>query len=98
MLLRMLLVLPSSLVLACSGTPRSTTSPATTSAPSTSPTAAAATEARPPVAAQTKRVVVTLGRPSGSSVMTTAADGTITTVFDVLENGRGPHAEATIAL
>ena len=31
-------------------------------------------------------------------MITTAADGTITTVFDVLENGRGPHCDATIKL
>jgi imidazolonepropionase-like amidohydrolase len=54
----------------------------------------------PPPAAPTtvKRVIVSLGRPSGTSVITTAGDGTITTALDVLENGRGPHVDATVRL
>ncbi|HEY8086733.1 MAG TPA: amidohydrolase family protein [Polyangiaceae bacterium] len=52
----------------------------------------------PPVAAPVtvKRVVVSLTRPSGSDVTTTTADGTVTVAFDVMWNGRGPHADATI--
>ncbi len=46
----------------------------------------------------TKRVVVSLTRPSGTSVTTVAPDGTIGVVLDVLENGRGPHVEATLRL
>jgi imidazolonepropionase-like amidohydrolase len=56
-------------------------------------------EPRPAAAPATiKRVVISLGRASGTSIATTAADGSITTVFDMLENGRGPHAEAHITL
>ena len=50
----------------------------------------------PPVTV--KRTVVTLGRPSGSDVTTTSADGTVTVAFDVLQNGRGPHVDATLHL
>jgi len=39
-----------------------------------------------------------MARPSGSSLVTTAEDGTITVAFDVLLNGRGPHTDATIRL
>ncbi len=42
--------------------------------------------------------MVSLRRSSGTSVVTVAADGTITTALDVLENGRGRHVDATIAL
>lgn len=45
-----------------------------------------------------KRVVVSLSRPSGTSVTTVAPDGTITTALDVMENGRGPHVDATLRL
>jgi hypothetical protein len=45
-----------------------------------------------------KRVLVSLTRPSGSSVATTAPDGTVTIAFDMKQNGRGPHADATIRL
>jgi hypothetical protein len=45
-----------------------------------------------------RRVVVSLTRKSGASVATTSADGTITVAFDVQENGRGPHADATLHL
>jgi hypothetical protein len=58
------------------------------------------TYARPP-APQTlivRRTVVMNARPSGSSVETFAPDGTVTVAFDVLENGRGPHTDATIRL
>ncbi len=45
-----------------------------------------------------KRTVVSLSRPSGTDVTTTSADGTISIAFDVLENGRGPHVDATLRL
>jgi imidazolonepropionase-like amidohydrolase len=45
-----------------------------------------------------ERVVVTLGRTSGKSVITTNPDGSRTTLLHVLENGRGPHVDATFRL
>jgi hypothetical protein len=45
-----------------------------------------------------KRTLVSLTRPSGSSVATTAPDGTITIAFEMKQNGRGPKADATIHL
>jgi hypothetical protein len=45
-----------------------------------------------------RRTIVALTRPSGSSVVTTDADGTIRVVFDVQENGRGAHTDAAIRL
>lgn len=85
----LLLTLPAAL--ACSSPPKAAApaTPAEAAPPSTAPAAQATT---------VKRVVISLGRPSGSSVVTTAADGTITTVLDVLENGRGPHVDATTRL
>jgi hypothetical protein len=60
----------------------------------------------PPVAAApsaprevtVKRTFVSWTRPSGSETVTRAPDGALTVVYDVLENGRGPHVEATIRL
>lgn len=52
----------------------------------------------PRAAVVTKRVVVSLSRPSGTDVSTVQPDGTVTIAFDVLENGRGPHSDATITL
>jgi hypothetical protein len=46
----------------------------------------------------TKRVVVSLGRASGTYESTTAADGSIDFVLHVVENGRGPHVEGHLAL
>ncbi|HSD86536.1 MAG TPA: amidohydrolase family protein [Kofleriaceae bacterium] len=43
-----------------------------------------------------KRVVVTLGRPSGSYVETKQQDGAIQATLDILQNGRGPHVDATM--
>ncbi len=51
-----------------------------------------------PVPTTERRTVVELTRPSGSSIVTTAADGTMTVAFDVRENGRGPHTDATLRL
>jgi Amidohydrolase family len=45
-----------------------------------------------------KRVVVDLSRPSGTDVVTTSPDGSMTVAVDVVENGRGPHVDATIRL
>jgi Amidohydrolase family len=64
-------------------------------APAPAPIASATPAAR---AVSVRRSVVMLTRPSGSSTITTAPDGTITVVFDVQENGRGPHTDATIRL
>jgi hypothetical protein len=50
----------------------------------------------PAVAQTSKRVVITLSRKSGTSVTTVAPDGTVTVALDVLENGRGPHTDATL--
>ncbi len=68
--------------------PRPTASVATTSS-------AAVVAAKPIVI---KRVVVSLSRKSGTSVTTIAPDGAITVALDVLENGRGPHTDATARL
>ena len=55
---------------------------------------------KPPEAKQvvTKRSVVSLGRKSGTNVTTVDPDGTIKVALDVLENGRGPHTDATLKL
>jgi hypothetical protein len=52
----------------------------------------------PQEAVVTKRVVVSLSRKSGTNVTTTDPDGTIKVALDVLENGRGPHTDATVKL
>ncbi|HEY8089565.1 MAG TPA: hypothetical protein VIF09_17015, partial [Polyangiaceae bacterium] len=62
------------------------------------PSASVAVVAPPAQPVTVRRVLVSLTRPSGSSVMTTAPDGTITDVFDMSWNGRGPHADATMRL
>jgi hypothetical protein len=54
--------------------------------------------APPPQPLTVKRTLVSLTRPSGSSVATTAPDGTITIAFEMKQNGRGPKADATIHL
>ena len=69
--------------------------------PNVAPTATPTASVAPPVAAKpvvTKRVVVSLSRKSGTDVTTVAPDGTITVALDVLQNGRGPHTDATIKL
>jgi hypothetical protein len=90
----LLLAWLSSLALSCSSAPRS----ADPSAPAPAGSSAGAASGPAAVPSTSKRVVVSLGRPSGTSVVTVAADGTVTTALDVLENGRGPHVDATIAL
>jgi hypothetical protein len=52
----------------------------------------------PPPPVTVKSSLVSLTRPSGSSVATTAPDGTVTVAFEMKENGRGPAANATIHL
>ncbi len=53
---------------------------------------------RPVVPNVVKRVVVSLTRHSGTSVTTTMPNGTLKVALDVLENGRGPHVDAELAL
>jgi imidazolonepropionase-like amidohydrolase len=85
------LVIAATLV-ACSSSPK-------VPPPTPTPPAPVAEAAPPPAAPVTvKRTVVSLGRPSGKSVVTITPDGTATTMLDVLENGRGPHSDATIKL
>jgi hypothetical protein len=60
-------------------------------------------ESRPPrssaQARVEKRVVIAATtRPSGHLTTTVAGDGTIKLVYHVVQNGRGPHVEATVAL
>jgi hypothetical protein len=83
------------LLVACAADPPP--APATPAAPPPEPVV---TAAPPPVAAPVtvKRIFTAQGRASGSEVVTTAADGTVTATFDVLSNGRGPHVEATLKL
>ncbi|HMI88079.1 MAG TPA: amidohydrolase family protein [Polyangiaceae bacterium] len=81
------------LAAACGAEPVHPAAPvAPASAPATASTPApAAVEAK-----TTKRVVVVLSRKAGTSVSTVAPDGTVTVTLDVLENGRGPHTDATV--
>src|SRR5436190_20015883 len=45
-----------------------------------------------------KRVVINQTRPSGYMTTSTWADGTIAITYHVVENGRGPHVDATLHL
>jgi imidazolonepropionase-like amidohydrolase len=45
-----------------------------------------------------KHVFVASGRTSGTYVITTAVDGTISTKLHIVENGRGPQVEAKLRL
>lgn len=60
------------------------------------PVTAYAPPPAPPVTV--KRVVISMTRPSGTSVSTTTDGGIVTVAFDVHWNGRGPRADATIHL
>ena len=81
---------------ACGGEPPL---PAQPPSPAPSITAAAETPVAPPAQPVTvRRVLVMQTRPSGSSVATTAPDGTVTVAFDMHANGRGPHVDATLRL
>jgi imidazolonepropionase-like amidohydrolase len=51
-----------------------------------------------PTKSTVKRNVVSFGRVVGSDVATIDPDGAIVVALDVLENGRGPHVDATIKL
>jgi Amidohydrolase family len=84
------------LLSSCAGDPARSPAPALAAASTASPNASATSAVHP--SGTVRRTLVSLTRPSGSSVVTTADDGTITIVFDVLLNGRGPHTDATIRL
>jgi imidazolonepropionase-like amidohydrolase len=87
------LLLPLLSTLACGESP-----PPPPEAPTPPPALATAAPAAPAQPVTVKRSVIMDSRPSGSSVATAAADGTVTIAFDVQWNGRGPHADATIHL
>lgn len=71
-------------------------------APVGAPAPASAPAKAKPAAPETPRVetrrVVSLGRDCGSDVWTIGADGARSLVLDVLENGRGPHVEASMTV
>lgn len=74
------------LVVSCASAPP----PASTSTPTSTPTS-------PSTSISTfRRVVVSLTRPSGSSVTTVAPDGAIAIAYDFFQNGRGPHVDARV--
>jgi hypothetical protein len=62
------------------------------------PVTASAEPAPAPQPKIVKRIVVDMARKAGTNVTMIAADGTITVSHDVLENGRGPHTDATLRL
>jgi hypothetical protein len=95
---RHLLAIAALSCVACGGTaPPLAQLPAV--ATSSAPARVASVTSLPPAQASTvKRVLVSLSRPSGTCVTTTASDGTVTIVFDVKLNGRGPHVDATLRL
>jgi len=72
--------------------------PAAPVAPPPPPPQASLPAPAPAEAKTSKRVVITLSRKSGTSVTIVAPDGTVTVTLDVLENGRGPHTDATVRL
>jgi len=84
------------LLLAACGGPPAAVAPPPQPAPFAAPIASAAPLAPQPVSV--RRVVVSLTRPSGSDVITTAPDGTLTEALDVVQNGRGPHVDSTMHL
>ncbi|HEX3343543.1 MAG TPA: hypothetical protein VHS09_03175, partial [Polyangiaceae bacterium] len=91
----LLALLPVLLACACGAEPPPPPSPP----PPPPPEAPATTAAAPlPQPVTVKRSLVSLTRPSGSSVATTAPDGTVTVAFEMKQNGRGPAANATIRL
>lgn len=77
---------------ACSGPTRAAPRPEVASPAGRAP----APRERAP--AEQQRTVVSLGRVSGTSVITPQADGSMHSVVQVLENGRGPYTEATYRL
>ena len=92
--MRKLSLLVLAVAFSCGGESTPPVTPTTTIA-SASASAGPAVTAAPTTV---KRVIVSLGRRSGTSVTTVAADGTITVTLDVLENGRGPHTDAVVHL
>jgi imidazolonepropionase-like amidohydrolase len=60
--------------------------------------ACASSKPAPSGASAVRRSVLYNGQRVGSSTLTTAPDGTISNVFDIHSNGRGPHADATLRL
>src|SRR5438132_3902061 len=60
--------------------------------------ACASSKPAPPSSSAVRRSVLYNGQRVGYSIVTTAADGTITNSFDIHSNGRGPHADATLRL
>lgn len=82
--------------LACSGSSGSPGTGGTTLQPG-QPTPAGGAAPGAAAGKTTKRVVISLKRPSGTSVVVSDGDEH-TTVLDVLENGRGPHVEAKVTL
>jgi hypothetical protein len=51
-----------------------------------------------PASGTIRRSILLQGVRVGTSVVATAADGTITNTLDIHDNGRGPHADATLRL
>jgi hypothetical protein len=81
---------------ACGSSPPAGSAAPLTTAPVSRP---APPPVSPPAASVTlRRSVISVGRASGHSEVTIAADGTITTALDIVENGRGPHVDATFRL
>jgi imidazolonepropionase-like amidohydrolase len=68
--------------------------------PAASGTASGAAQPPPAAAAagEVKRIVIVNTRKSGTSTVSTSADGTIRTSLFVLQNGRGPRVDATLRL
>ena len=93
--MRRLFATPFVLVLACGAEPPTPAPQPPPLPPTTTAVATTSATAQPVVV---HRSVVMDSRPSGSSVVTTAPDGTITVAFDMQWNGRGPHTDATIHL
>jgi hypothetical protein len=51
-----------------------------------------------PITKTIRRSISCFGTPCGSSVTTFAADGTIHDLFDIHDNGRGPHSDISLKL
>jgi hypothetical protein len=60
------------------------------------PAVASAPPAPAPQSTTLRRAVLFSRQPFGSSLETTAPDGTVTIAYDVHQNGRGPHCDATV--
>lgn len=64
--------------------------------PAPLPAVATPAPATPAAPTQLRRAVLFSRQSFGSSLETTAPDGTVTIAYDVHQNGRGPHCDATI--